>query len=83
MATKQRHLNKAEKAKAKAAFVEAFKKAGGIMKDACEKTGIPRRTIFDWRQQDPEFDAAAATSRRSASTWSTRAAPAAMTRTRT
>ncbi len=58
MATKQRHLNKAEKAKAKAAFVEAFKKAGGIMKDACEKTGIPRRTIFDWRQQDPEFDAA-------------------------
>lgn len=58
MARKQRHLNKAEKAKAKEQFVEAFRKAGGILKDACEKTGIPRRTIFDWRQADPEFDAA-------------------------
>ena len=38
--------------------MEAFRKTGGILKDACEKTGIPRRTIFDWRQHDPEFDAA-------------------------
>ena len=58
MARQYRYRTKAEKAKAKEQFVEAFRKAGGILKDACEKTGIPRRTIFDWRQQDPEFDAA-------------------------
>lgn len=58
MARQYRYRTKAEKAKAKEQFVEAFRKAGGILKDACEKTGIPRRTIFDWRQKDPEFDAA-------------------------
>jgi len=58
MATKQRHLNKTEKAKAKAQFVEAFRKTGGILKDACEKTGLSRTTVYGWRQEDPEFDAA-------------------------
>jgi hypothetical protein len=58
MSTKQRHLSKAQKVKAKATFVEAMKKSGGILKDACEKTGIARQTIYDWRQADPDFDAA-------------------------
>lgn len=58
MSTRQRHLSKAQKVKAKATFVEAMKKSGGILKDACEKTGIARQTIYDWRRADPEFDAA-------------------------
>ncbi len=58
MARAYKYRSKAQKAKAKEAFIEAMKKSGGILKSACESTGLPRRTIYDWRKEDPEFDAA-------------------------
>ena len=37
-------------------FLRAYEKALGVMKPACDQTGIHRKTIWTWRQKYPEFD---------------------------
>lgn len=39
----------------KRTFVANFKKAGGIVCVACERTGIDRTTYYRWCKDDPEF----------------------------
>lgn len=48
--------NRTEEA-ARAAFLQAL--CGGIsVTGACEKSGLPRRTVYDWRDADEKFAAA-------------------------
>lgn len=36
-------------------FLKAFGECRGIVASACEKAGIARRTVYNWKQEDPEF----------------------------
>lgn len=42
----------------KQAFIEALKESKGIIENAREKVGVPRATIYNWRQADAEFNEA-------------------------
>ena len=51
--------NKSREKAAKKAFLEAFKKCGGIIAQACKEAGIAsRQTIYNWFKSDPDFKAA-------------------------
>ena len=39
-------------------FLQAYEKSLGVLKTACEATGMCRKTIWEWRKKYPEFDAA-------------------------
>ena len=39
-------------------FLEAYEKSLGVLKTACEASGMCRKTIWEWRKKYPEFDAA-------------------------
>lgn len=39
------------------AFLDALRKAGNVS-EACAAAGIPRRTVYDWRDADAAFAAA-------------------------
>jgi hypothetical protein len=47
-----RHTQKAQKKKA---FIEALEKSLGVVTQACKIVGISRRTVYNWRDDDPEF----------------------------
>lgn len=47
-----RHSQKAQKKKA---FIEALEKSLGVVTQACKIVGISRRTVYNWRDDDPEF----------------------------
>lgn len=38
-------------------FLECLAEAKGLIATACRACGIARRTIYDWRKADPEFEA--------------------------
>lgn len=46
-----------QSAQNKKAFLEALEKTLGVVTDACKKVKIARRTVYDWRERDPEFKA--------------------------
>lgn len=48
------HANTDER---KAAFLEALEVSLGVITDACKVSGIPRRTVYEWKRDDPEFAA--------------------------
>lgn len=37
-------------------FLQAYEKSLGVLKTACEATGMCRKTIWEWRKKYPEFD---------------------------
>lgn len=39
-------------------FLEAYEKSLGVLKTACEASGMCRKTIWEWRKKYPEFDEA-------------------------
>ena len=39
-------------------FLQAYEKSLGVLKTACEATGMCRKTIWEWRKKYPEFDEA-------------------------
>lgn len=39
-------------------FLVAYEKSLGVLKPACEMTGMCRKTIWEWRKKYPEFDEA-------------------------
>lgn len=47
----------AQKAQLKKSFLEALEKSLGVITDACRKSKIPRRTVYNWIRDDPEFSA--------------------------
>jgi hypothetical protein len=42
----------------KKAVLEALRKSLGVVTAACDMCGVPRRTFYGWKDQDPEFKAA-------------------------
>ena len=44
--------------KKKKAFIEALKQSLGIVTRACDVTGIPRTTFYNWRATDEKFEQA-------------------------
>lgn len=42
-------------AKKSAALFEAIAESGGNVTAACKKCRIPRRNVYEWRNQDPKF----------------------------
>lgn len=51
-------LTKAEREKKKQLFLEAYEDSCGMLTTSCERVGVSRMTIHNWRKDDPEFDAA-------------------------
>lgn len=43
---------------AMADFLIAYEKCLGVLKPACDMTGMCRKTIWEWRKKYPEFDEA-------------------------
>ena len=39
-------------------FLIAYENSLGVLKTACEMSGMCRKTIWEWRKKYPEFDAA-------------------------
>ena len=39
-------------------FIDALEQSLGVITTACKKTGIPRRTIYNWIESDEDFKAA-------------------------
>lgn len=52
---KKKPAPSARTAQKKKAFLQVLKSAMGIITTACEKTEIPRRTIYYWKDEDEEF----------------------------
>jgi len=48
-------MDKAQTARSKKAFIEALTKTLGVITAACETSGIPRRTVYNWIRDDEEF----------------------------
>lgn len=48
-------MDKAHTAQSKKAFIEALNKTLGVITAACEASGIPRRTVYNWIRDDEEF----------------------------
>lgn len=42
----------------KKTYIEALTKTMGIVTQAAQAAGVTRATIYNWRKEDPEFDAA-------------------------
>jgi hypothetical protein len=53
-------LAEQNRAKRKADFLEALQ-TYGTLSATCLRTGTARRTVYDWREQDPTFNAACET----------------------
>ena len=47
-----------QRAALKQLYLEALRKSAGVMTPACEAIGVERVTIYRWRKEDPEFNAA-------------------------
>lgn len=56
----------AQTAQRKKDMIEALGKCCGIVSHACEKTGVGRRTHYDWVDSDPEYKKAWLQSKRGA-----------------
>ena len=54
----KRYRTAKDREAAMADFLIAYEKALGVLKTACEATGMCRKTIWEWRKKYPEFDAA-------------------------
>ena len=54
----KRYRTAKDREKAMADFLEAYEKSLGVLKPACEATGMCRKTIWEWRKKYPEFDEA-------------------------
>ena len=39
-------------------YIEALRRSVGVMAPACAQIGVERGTIYRWRKEDPDFDAA-------------------------
>lgn len=58
-AERQQKQDSARTKQAKEMMLAALKQHLGIVTYACEDTGIPRRTYYNWLRDDPEFAAEA------------------------
>lgn len=56
--TAKRYRTAADRKAAMEDFLIAYEKSLGVLKPACEMTGMCRKTIWEWRKKYPEFDAA-------------------------
>ena len=54
----KRYRTAKDREAAMADFLEAYEKSLGVLKTACEATGMCRKTIWEWRKKYPEFDEA-------------------------
>ena len=52
----KRYRTAKDREAAMADFLIAYEKALGVLKTACEATGMCRKTIWEWRKKYPEFD---------------------------
>lgn len=56
--TAKRYRTAADRKAAMDDFLIAYEKSLGVLKPACEMTGMCRKTIWEWRKKYPEFDEA-------------------------
>lgn len=54
----KRYRTAADRKAAMEDFLVAYEKSLGVLKPACDMTGMCRKTIWEWRKKYPEFDAA-------------------------
>ena len=54
----KRYRTAKDREAAMADFLQAYEKSLGVLKPACDMTGMCRKTIWEWRKKYPEFDAA-------------------------
>ena len=54
----KRYRTAKDREAAMADFLAAYEKSLGVLKPACEMTGMCRKTIWEWRKKYPEFDEA-------------------------
>ena len=54
----KRYRTAKDREAAMADFLVAYEKSLGVLKPACEMTGMCRKTIWEWRKKYPEFDEA-------------------------
>ena len=54
----KRYRTAKDREAAMADFLIAYEKSLGVLKPACEMTGMCRKTIWEWRKKYPEFDEA-------------------------
>lgn len=52
----KRYRTAKDREAAMADFLIAYEKCLGVLKPACEMTGMCRKTIWEWRKKYPEFD---------------------------
>jgi hypothetical protein len=52
----KRYRTAKDREAAMADFLEAYEKSLGVLKTACDATGMCRKTIWEWRKKYPEFD---------------------------
>lgn len=52
----KRYRTAKDRAAAMADFIIAYEKSLGVLKTACEMTGMCRKTIWEWRKKYQEFD---------------------------
>lgn len=54
----KRYRTAKDRKAAMADFLIAYENSLGVLKTACEMSGMCRKTIWEWRKRYPEFDAA-------------------------
>ena len=54
----KRYRTAKDREAAMAEFLTAYEKSLGVLKPACDITGMCRKTIWEWRKKYPEFDEA-------------------------
>lgn len=54
----KRYRTAKDREAAMADFLIAYENSLGVLKTACEMSGMCRKTIWEWRKKYPEFDAA-------------------------
>ena len=54
----KRYRTAKDREAAMAEFLTAYEKSLGVLKPACDMTGMCRKTIWEWRKKYPEFDEA-------------------------
>lgn len=52
----KRYRTAKDREAAMADFLTSYEKSLGVLKVACEATGMCRKTIWEWRKKYPEFD---------------------------